>query len=166
MNYNGLNEPPDIQDLDRYACVEGPFCLMLGRVNYFKGTIRVAQLFDKYLSNSGYKLVLAGEAKKEEIANQMRAITQRNPNIVWLDYVDNNTKEWLFRNCSLFIYAANYDGFGIPPLEAAIRKKKSLISDIEILKEVTRGKGNYVDFKSDDQVVVNKILNALSNDND
>lgn len=165
VNYDGVNEPPEIPNLDQYACVEGPFCLMLGRVNYFKGTMRIVELFDKYLSDSGYKLVLAGEAKTDDVANQMRAITDRNRNIIWLNYVDDNTKEWLFRNCALFIYAANYDGFGVPPLEAAIRKKKALISDIEILREVTKGKGNYVNFKDDDQIVVGKIREALSTKN-
>lgn len=165
VNYNGISEPLAIPDLDSYACVDGPFCLMLGRVNYFKGTLRVVELFDRYLSDSGYKLVLAGEAKSNDVADQMTVITSRNPNIVWLDYVNDNTKEWLLRNCTLFIYAANYDGFGHPPLEAAIRKKNMLISDIEILREVTKGRGNYVNFKADDQVVVAKIIDAIENDN-
>lgn len=161
VNYDGVNEPPVIPNLESFACVDSPFCLMLGRVNYFKGTLRIVELFDKYLRDSGYKLVLAGEAKIESVANQVKAITEKNKNIIWLNYVDDNTKEWLLRNCALFIYAANYDGFGVPPLEAAIRKKKSIISDIEILREVTKGKADYVNFNDEDQIVVGRIREAL-----
>lgn len=161
VNYDGVNEPPEIPNLDSFACVEGPFCLMLGRVNHFKGTVRIVELFDKYLKDIGYKLVLAGEAKSPEIAAKVKAITERNKNIIWLNYVDDNTKEWLLRNCALFIYAANYDGFGVPPLEAAIRNKKSIISDIEILREVTKGKADYVNFNDEDQIVVERIREAL-----
>lgn len=164
VNYNGIDEPLEIENLNSFACVDGPFCLMLGRVNYYKRTMRIVELFDKYLLNSGYKLVIAGQAKSQDVVEQMNAITARNDNIIWLNYVDNNTKEWLLRNCSLFIYASRYDGFGIPPLEAGIRKKKSIISDIDVLKEVTKGKGNYVDFDAGDEIVTEAIVHAIKSE--
>ena len=164
VNYNGVDRPQIIPDLDSYACIDGPFCLMLGRVNYYKGTMRAVELFDKYLSKQGYRLVIAGQAKSESVIAQMNEITQRNKNIIWLNYVDDNTKEWLFQNCSLFVYASRYDGFGIPPLEAAIRRKRSIINSIEVLKEVTKGRGNYVDFMADDQSVVDAIVQAFKSE--
>lgn len=165
VNYNGIEEPLEVNNLDTYACIDGPFCLMLGRVNYYKGTIRVAEIFDKYMTGCGYKLIIAGQATTEEETQQMNAITDRNKEIIWLNYVDNNTKEWLFRNCSLFIYASRYDGFGLPPLEAAIRKKKAVINDIEVLREISKGKGNYIDFNLDGEAISDALQKALRGNN-
>ena len=161
VNYNGIEEPADICDVDSFACVEEPFCLMLGRVNYYKGTIRMAEIFDKYMSGCGYKLVIAGQATTDEEALRLNKMTARNNDIIWLNYVDNNTKEWLIRNCSLFIYASRYDGFGLPPLEAAIRKKKAVINDIEVLREISKGKGNYIDFSAEGKMVADALQDAL-----
>lgn len=165
VNYDGVDDPPHIDNLEKYSCVEDPFCLMLGRVNHFKGTMRVVTLFDKYLSDCGYKLVIAGQAQSEDVISQMKEITERNHNIIWLNYVDNNTKEWLLRNCSLMIYASRYDGFGIPPLEAAIRRKKVILNDIEVLREISKNTANYIDFNTEDEMVVKAIKDSLS-DND
>ena len=165
VNYDGVDAPPHIDSLDSFSCVEGPFCLMLGRVNHYKGTMRVVTLFDKYLSDCGYKLVIAGQAETEDVISKMNEITGRNSNIIWLNYVDNNTKEWLLRNCSLMIYASRYDGFGVPPLEAAIRRKKVILNDIEVLREISKNSGKYIDFNSSDEAVIKAIMDSLS-DND
>lgn len=46
--------------------------LMLGRVSYWKGTIRVAEFFKKYFKNSDYKLIIAGQAKDKNDEDLMK----------------------------------------------------------------------------------------------
>ena len=164
VNYNGIDEPLTLDDPESYRCVNGPFFLMLGRVNYWKGTLRVAELYDRYFRGSDYKLVIAGQAASPEIKSKLYRYISNNQNIIWLDYVTNETKEWLLQNCSLFIYSSRYDGFGLPPLEAAIRKKKVLINDIEVLREVSKNRGHYVDFYSDDLKVTEAIQQEMTDD--
>ena len=165
VNYNGIDDPIKLDDPEEYHCVNGPFFLMLGRVNYWKGTLRVVELYEKYFRGSDYKLVIAGQAGSSEIKTDLQHYISINQNIIWMDYVTNETKEWLLQNCSLFIYSSRYDGFGLPPLEAAIRKKKVLINDIEVLREVSRNCGHYVDFYSDDFKVTKAINQEIMDDN-
>lgn len=165
VNYNGVNAPVLYNNLDSYKCVDGPFLLMVGRVNYYKGTMRVVDLFNKYFSDSGYKLVLAGQAGSDDVIAKMNAYQRSNSNIIWLNYVDDVTKEWLLNNCTMLIYASRYDGFGLPPLEAAIRKKKALINDIEVLREISKNKGLYVDYSGEDEDVVSAIKSAIASEN-
>ena len=49
--------------------------LMLGRVSYWKGTIRVAEFFEKYFKNSDHKLIIAGQAKDKNDEELMKKIT-------------------------------------------------------------------------------------------
>ena len=166
VNYNGIDDPLILDDPEAYHCVNGPFFLMLGRVNYWKGTLRVVKLYERYFRESNYKLVIAGQAASPEIKAVLYRYISNNQNIIWLDYVTNETKEWLLQNCSLFIYSSRYDGFGLPPLEAAIRKKKVLINDIEVLREVSKNCGHYVDFYSDDYKVTDAIHQEIMDDSE
>lgn len=161
VNYNGI--APFITDQQRI--VDEKFFLMLGRVSYWKGTIRVAEFFEKYFANSEFKLIIAGQAQSSEDSRAMNEIAGRVSNIIWLDYVDDKTKDWLLQNASLFLYASRYDGFGKPPLEAALAKTPTLINDIPVLREVTKNNGNYVDFYGQDEELYQAVCNVISKDN-
>lgn len=162
VNYNGIDQPMT----ETVQCpINSNYILMLGRVCYWKGTVRVAELYQKYLSDDGYKLVIAGKADNEKSAEQLRGICNQCSNVIWLDYVSNEAREALMQNCSLFLYASRYDGFGLPPIELALRGKKVLMQNTEVLQEVTRGQGAYIDFYSDDATVVQCIRSALKNEN-
>lgn len=55
----------------------------------------------------------------------------------WLKKVPNEKLIWLYRNCSLFVYPSLGEGFGIPPLEAAVNGAKVLCSNTTAMKEFT-----------------------------
>lgn len=146
--------------------IDGPFLLFLGRIGYWKGTLRLLEIYDSYLSDSGYKLVVAGEAFDAETVAKLEDFKLRNKQIVHLGYVDEDEREWLYRNAALLCYPSRFDGFGLPPLEAAKRSTKCLMNDIPVLREVTNGLGYYVDYYGEDERVVNAILEALEDGDD
>lgn len=160
VNYNGI-ERPFVSAGETQKLVDGPFLLMIGRVNYWKGTLRAIELYNKYLSQSGYKLIIAGQTDGPDIEEKIKIYTRDNDNIIWMDYVSNETREWLMQNCALFLYPSRYDGFGLPPLELAIRNRKVLMNDIPVLREVTRNKGDYINFYGNDDEVIERIKNSL-----
>lgn len=163
VNYNGVSGAEELDESFSLQ-IDCPYIFLLGRVSYWKGTMRVVSLFDRYFSQSGYKLVLAGQADREEDALELEEYARRNSGIIWMHYVNNQVREWLMRNCSLLIYASRYDGFGLPPLEAAKRRRKILMNDIPVLREVTMNKGRYVDFFGDDKLVCDAITQALESE--
>lgn len=163
VNYNGI---APLQKSKSENIVDGKFFLMLGRVSYWKGTFQVTEIFSKYFANSEYKLIIAGQAQNEEDAQKMRSISDGCHNIVWMDYVDDLTRDWLLQNADLFLYASRYDGFGKPPLEAALAYTPVLINDIPVLREVTKNKGTYVDFYGPLEKTCSTIINMVNNRDD
>ena len=163
VNYNGI---APLQKSKSENIVDGKFFLMLGRVSYWKGTFQVAEIFSKYFANSEYKLIIAGQAQNGEDAQKMRSISDSCHNIVWMDYVDDSTRDWLLQNADLFLYASRYDGFGKPPLEAALAYTPVLINDIPVLREVTKNKGTYVDFYGPLEKTCSTIINTVNNRDD
>ena len=162
VNYNGITSTRQIK---RNDIADEKFFLMLGRVSYWKGTIYIASFFEKYFRNSKYKLIIAGQSQNENDEKALREITNKTENIIWMDYVDNKTRDWLLQNAELFLYASRYDGFGLPPLEAAMTGTKVLMNDIPVLREVTQNQGNYVDFYADDAKLYEAICSAVENTN-
>lgn len=163
VNYNGLDLP--LKNCNEKSIIDGKYMLMIGRISYLKGTLHLARIYDKFLSNSGYKLVIAGEAIDIETGNKLKKLTNKNKNIIWLDYVTNETRETLMSNCSLFLYPSRYDGFGLPPIELALRRKTVIMNDIPILREITKNCGDYINFYEEDYKVSKYILNKLCNEN-
>ncbi len=147
----GIDEPGTVGE-GYEPLIPGQFMLSLGRINHWKGTLRIAQIFESELLESPYKMVFAGRCDPDSAAvgAELTEICRRSGDrIIWLDYVDDDAREWLLQNASLLLYGARYDGYGMPPLEAAIRNTPCLMNDIPVLREVTAGLGTYVDFYED-----------------
>lgn len=159
----GVESPmPEAQTV-RPEQVRGPFLLSLGRVSAWKGSVRLAAIFERYMSGRGYTLVFAGRCDRRDAqeGSDLRAYVERCDDIVWLDYVDCRQKEWLLQNTSLLCYPSMYDGFGLPPIEAALRRTPFLSNDIAVLREVLCGEGEYVNYYGDEGVVARKLEEIL-----
>lgn len=57
-------------------------------------------------------------------------------NVIFLESVSLNLLTKLYQNAICNIYISLYEGFGFPPLEAASLGTISLVSDIEVMREV------------------------------
>lgn len=154
----GIDKPHS--NVDRPKSVgDGPFVLALGRLSHWKGSARLATLFEKRLSGRGMQLIFAGRCDEREVATRLvvEGVSNRCSDVLWLDFVSDAEREWLLQNAALVCYPAIYDGFGMPPLEAAIRGTPCLMNDIPVLREVTRGHGLYTDYFGDDDKVAEHI---------
>ncbi|MDB5230304.1 MAG: glycosyltransferase [Chitinophagaceae bacterium] len=93
-------------------------------------------LLDTYLQLELYKqnvsLVFIGKEsiRVEEFKKRMDSLTpQQKRYIHWLKQVDQNDLEAFYKACRLFVYPSKAEGFGIPPLEAAICRVPVLCSN-------------------------------------
>jgi hypothetical protein len=96
--------------------------------------------------NNKYKFVITG-VKKLNIGDK---------NIVLTDYISDAEKNSLLKNCKLFLFLSNDEGFGIPPMEAVSNNCNILLSNIPNLVELYRGYAYFIDI-SDESVVAKKI---------
>ncbi len=72
--------------------------------------------------------------------------------VVFLGYQDDETTSNILKKASALVYLSEYEGFGMPPMEAINFKIPVIISDIPVLKEVYKDVATFVDLNNLDKI--------------
>lgn len=129
--------------------VSGKYILTLGTVEPRKNLLAV---LDAYLLlpeeiQSIYTFVIAGKVgwNCDKEMSRIKELVEAGKNIKHLGYVDDQQRAALYRNAALFTSASNYEGFGMPVLEAMSYGTPCAISDIPVFREVAHDAALYFD---------------------
>lgn len=97
-------------------------------------------------NNPDETFVIAGGGKLKGAAEA--AGFSSLPNVHFLGYVSDEDAKTLMANCKAFLFPTLYEGFGLPPLEAAACGCRQLIvSDTPCMHEVYGDNAEYIDPK-------------------
>jgi len=66
-------------------------------------------------------------------------------NIIYLGYQSDSRVRTLLENSKALVFPTKYEGFGIPPLEAAALKVPAIVSDIDVMHEIYGDIVHYID---------------------
>ena len=115
-------------DVDRFAAegtldvgsrrrLPAEYMLYLGNLEPRKNLVALIEAMRREpLRQLDLPLVVAGR-RAWNCGPTMNAI-RGHPNVVHLDFVDDDTRNALMQNCRLFVFPSRYEGFGFPVLEA------------------------------------------------
>jgi glycosyltransferase involved in cell wall biosynthesis len=125
-------------------------------------------LLSKYLELQLYtkniSLVFIGKRSVKVIAVEKKIASltkEQKAFFYWIEQVDVNELPMFYQACKLFVYPSKAEGFGIPPLEAAVNKVPVLCAnttamhDFKFFEPYTFDPNNEVDFE-------NKLKNILT----
>lgn len=114
------------------------------------------------------RLILAGDSMQGpenistlEIQNSLKASSYLD-DIIFLGYVDESTRDWLYKNARAFIYPSTYEGFGLPVLEAMIHGCPVICYRSGAVEEVAGSLPIYASNQEDLRRSINKLLAAPS----
>lgn len=137
----------------------GSYYLGLGSGRWLKNNLRLAKAFDSLVSQGRLKdkkLVLTGGFHKVYKG-------LKNPgSFKFLDYVESETLEVLFREARGLLYPSLNEGFGYPPLQAMKYGTAVLASAFSAMPEVCGGAALYANPYSESEMA-SRIL-MLEND--
>ena len=102
-----------------------PFLLFVGGADKRRKLQDLITAFNN-LRGQGHnlKLVLTGDSMKgpEAIATEEVQTALKNSSyledIIFMGFVDDQTRDWLYKNARAFVFPSKYEGFGLPVLEA------------------------------------------------
>lgn len=141
--------------------ISGKFFLFVGTIEPRKNLSTLLDALELLPTEkqSSFKLVLAGKPGWDpEVLRRLRE--GNNKNIIYLDYVSEGERIWLYENSVATILPSHYEGFGMTILEALNSGSPTITSDIPPHREILDKSGAY--FDSTDIKKLAGILDAFT----
>ncbi len=120
--------------------LDGRACFSVGSASPNKNIKYVIACARK---NPQYTFLLSGGKSKAFAKNE--GVDEMPENVHYLGYLSDDELRYVYSKCEFFLFPSIYEGFGLPPLEAATYGcKKIIVSDIPTMHEVFGDDVNYV----------------------
>ena len=124
-----------------------------------KNLIRAVKTFVTFCKKNDLQdvvFVLGGgqwEAFVKKIENEIEGFKDYSKLIIKAGYVDDEDLPYLYSKAEWFVFTSQYEGFGLPPLEAMQCGCPVIVSNNTSLPEVVGDAGILIDWDSDEQHV-------------
>jgi glycosyltransferase involved in cell wall biosynthesis len=165
INIDGarIGEPSKNIQMPKLLSSEDKFILCPTGDELRKNNLRAVQGFELFnqKNNNAYKLILTsffGDYTKQ----QLSAISD---NIIFTNNIPYDELEWLYENAEILLFPSEYEGLGLPILEAVTHNKKIVCSDIPVFREISNDAFYYFDLFSPVDLS-HKIYDALNDKSD
>lgn len=152
--WNGVG--PEFFRIPRQAPQGPPFLLYVGSLEQKKNVPSLLRAFRRLMEldpTLPHLLLLVGTAAKG--FDLERALTEAGAHrerVRILGHVEEAQLHWLYSQAEVFVYLSEYEGFGLPPLEAMAAAVPTLVSDRTSLPEVVGSAARVVNPSSPDAV--------------
>lgn len=140
-----------------------PYLLYIGTLEPRKNIQLILNAFVTLQKNKTipHKLILCG--KKGWLYDDIFKTIKNNhleDEVIYLGYITNEEKKWLFQHSDVFIYPSFYEGFGIPVIEAMANGCPVITSNVSSLPEVVGQAGIQINPFSKEQLTqsIEKVL--------
>lgn len=145
--YNGINSPKkvstvEIQQVLKKFKITQPYFLALGTLKPNKNYPFLIKSFSNFLKDQNTKglshqLVIAGKKGWlfDDIQKVLKKLKIKNE-VIFTDYISEKEKDCLYSQAISLVIPSTYEGFGIPAIEAQIRRCPVIASNIPSLSEV------------------------------
>lgn len=129
----------DDETVNRFCLPDGEFWFAMSSISPNKNLKWIAETAKQ---NPGQSFAVAGGINTKVFGES--AIPEVD-NVTYLGYVSDEEAKALLESCKGFLFPTFYEGFGIPPLEAAACGARSLVSDSDVMHEVYERTVAYID---------------------
>jgi glycosyltransferase involved in cell wall biosynthesis len=140
-NFRKINDNNKIKSILKKYNLEYPsnYLLYIGAIEPRKNLITAIQTFNKLIQDKKYldfKFLIVGRSgwKNEKVFQTVKNL-KLEKKVIFIGYVDDYDLVYFYNASKVFIYLSLYEGFGLPPLEAAKCKVSSLIYSNSSIKE-------------------------------
>jgi glycosyltransferase involved in cell wall biosynthesis len=139
------------QEILKKYDINKPFFLSVGTLEPRKNQLSIIKAFEK-LQNNDFELVLIGRGKKYREILYKYILDHGLKNVKILSNVETLELPAIYQSCFSFVYISEYEGFGIPIVEALASQKPILAAYGSCLEEAGGDGAIYVNPESMDDI--------------
>jgi len=134
--------------------ISSPYLLYLGMLDFRKGIVDILEAFEALKPRySDLKLVLAGALKPSvESIHRKLSNCRYRADVILPGYVNDEQKRALLSSATVFLFPSEYEGFGLPVLEAMACGCPVITTNVSSLPEVGGNAAIYVSPKNPEQL--------------
>lgn len=128
------------------------FIMYVGQQSDYKNIKRLGDAHQKLLeSHPSLGLILVGRKNASALINEKYFEEKKYRNILFTDFIEDDQRDWLYKNCAAYVFPSLMEGFGLPGLEAMGHGAPVVSSDQTCLPEVYADAAHYFDpYRVDD----------------
>lgn len=153
--------------LEKYKITK-PYVMYVGNAYPHKNLETLVLAYED-ISDKNLKLVLVG--KEDYFYQRLKGLAEKisakggpaygGSNVIFTGFVPDEELDAVYKNSLFYIFPSLYEGFGLPPLEAMIRKIPVASSDITCMKEILGENAFYFNANKKENIsrVINEFLN-------
>jgi len=133
-------------DVDVKKVRQQPFVLMVGTIEPRKGYALALDAFGEiWRDGHPMHLVIVGRIgwKVDALVARLHAHAEAGHRLHWFENASDDTLHALYEAASGVMVASEAEGFGLPILEAALRRKPLLLRDLPVFREIAGGSATY-----------------------
>lgn len=136
-------------EFDKFDPKDKKYFLFVGTIEPRKNLANLIQAFDLFANeNNDYHLLLAGGLGwKYKNILKVYNTSKHKDKIHFLGYLNKEQKDYLYRNCVSVAFPTNYEGFGLPLLEAMAFGVPVISSNVSSIPEIGQNMVLYCDPK-------------------
>lgn len=137
------------------------FIMYVGQQSDYKNIKRLGDAHQKLLeSHPGLGLILVGRKNASALINEKYFKEKKYRNILFTDFIEDDQRDWLYKNCAAYVFPSLMEGFGLPGLEAMGHGAPVVSSDQTCLPEVYADAAHYFDpYRVDDMAQkINEVV--------
>ena len=140
------------------------FLLYVGQQSDYKNIRRLGDAHQKLLEvHPDLGLILAGRINKSAQMTKDYFEKKGYKNIHFTGFVEDDQRDWLFENCTAYVFPSLMEGFGLPPLEAMQYDAPVVSSNASCMPEVLGEAAHYFT-PTDVHDIVRAVGDVLTND--
>lgn len=132
--------------------IKKPFLLTVGALEHRKNhalTIKAYQ--DGRFDERGYELIICGS--RGDSSEEIKTLVSQVQGVKLLGYVTDGELSWLYQNAEVFVLPSQFEGFGMPALEAAAFGLPLVISKNNALEEAVNDLGIAVNHNESAEII-------------
>ncbi|MDO4542531.1 MAG: glycosyltransferase family 1 protein [Bacillota bacterium] len=143
--YHRLNKEAVKRGLVKNYGIEEDFILYVGGFNPRKNLTALVEAFCLIQEEIPWNLVIAGkEGKRSAEIKELAKKQGETGRIIFTGYLPTKDLTLFYNGAKTFVYPSLYEGFGLPPLEAAACGTAVIVGNTSSLPEVMADKALYV----------------------
>jgi len=153
--------------IDKLAPYKHPFkefIMYVGQQSDYKNIKRLGDAHQKLLEKHlDLGLILVGRKNAPARQNEAYFKKMEYKNIIFTDFIEDSQRDWLYTNCTAYVFPSLMEGFGLPALEAMGYGAPVVSSSATCLPEVYGDAAHYFD-PTDTTAMAQAIDEVISNE--